>query len=495
MKRTLAIISAFVIGLTLLAGCGQKAGAGEITVVLSEVGNNLDPSIANYTDTSSIMSHVYDNIINVDSKFELIAGAAASWEQPDSVTIELTMGEGFVFHNGEPMEIEDLEYALGRLENVPEMASTWGKIESLSSNGNVVTITLKEPDNSFLRGLSAIPVLDKSYCESAGEAYANTPIGTGPYKVAEYVPGERVVLQAWDEYPFEKAGIGKLTYKGISETAAKYMAVEAGDAQFSGISYSDYQRAQSNSAISTYEGPSTRTAFVCMNTSAAPFDNVNVRMAMALAYNKEGYMALSANNDFVIDSMFTPGTVYHNSSQYAINYDLDKARELLTAEGYDESNPLEFIVAGYSGDDPVMQAYQADLASIGVKVTLENYEFGTFLNLMMNQEYQMLTGSWSEVTGDPLSAAACYWTGSYGEMNIAFYDNPKCDELYETAKTSADEAEIIACCRELQDIAWQEVPLFPTYGRYADYAYDTALTGVDIHPSGIISFRAAKYSK
>lgn len=512
MKRSLAILLSVVMALALFSGCGDKsastggsgsaeqseggsAAGGEITVVLTEVGNNLDPSVANYTDTSSIMSHVYDNILQVDTQFELIPGVAASWEQPDGQTIKLTMGEGYVFHNGEAMEIEDLEYALGRFENIPEMAATWEQIESLSTEGNVLTINLKEPNNSFLRKMAEIPVMDKSYCESAGESYANAPIGTGPYKVAEYVPGEKVVLEAWGDYPFEKASISKVTYKGISETSAKYMAVEAGDAQFSSISYSDYQRAQENDSIETYEGPSTTTGFVCMNTAIAPFDNMNIRQAMAYAYNKEGYLPLSANHNYIIDSMFVEDTAYYHSSEYAIGYDLEKAKGLLAAEGYSVDNPLEFVVAGYGGDDPVMQAYQADLASIGVNVTLENYEFGTFLNLMMNKEYQMLTGNWGSVTGDPLSAAESYWTGSYGEMNIAFYDNPVCDELYMTARTSTDESEIMESCRQLQDIAWQDVPLFPTFSRYVNYAYDPDLKNILIHPSGIISFRTATYSK
>jgi peptide/nickel transport system substrate-binding protein len=392
------------------------------------------------------------------------------------------------------MEIEDLVYSLERFENIPEMAEVWEQIDSITSNGNVMTVKLKNANNSFMRELAEIPVLNKSYCESVGDRYANEPVGTGPYKLAEYVPGERVVLEAWADYPFEKAKIAKITYKGISEASARYMAVEAGDAQFSPVAYADYQRAESNEKIATFEGPTTSTSFVSMNTTAAPFDNTDVRLAMAYAYNKEGYKDLATTNNFTIDSMFIDGSEYYYSSDYAISYDLGKAKELLEKAGYNESNPLEFIVALYGGDNPIMQAYQADLISIGVNVTLENYEFGTFLNLMMNQEYQMLIGSWGNVTGDPLSSAACYWSGSFGSMNIAFYQNDRCDELYETALVSTDKNEILECCKELQDIAWQEVPIFPTYGRYQNFAYDKNLSDMVISPSGIISFRTAVYA-
>ena len=496
MKRFLALVLTVILSMGLFATAGIAEGdSSPITMVLSEVGNNLDPIIANYIDTSTMMQHIYDNILHVDTDFNLIPGIVSAWNQPDGTTIELTMGEGFVFHNGEPLEMEDLMYALERAEHVAEMAATWEKIESLTSEGNVMTIKLKQPDNGFLRGLAELPVMNKSYCQSMGEGYANAPVGTGPYKVAQYVPGDRLVLEAWADYPFEKAIIPQITFIGITESAAKYMAVEAGDAQFSQISYADFNRAQSNDKIATFEGPTTSTSFVSMNVTAAPFDDVNVRQAMAYAYNKEGYKNLATYNMFSIDSMFLLDSAYYSSSEYAITYNPEKAKELLEAAGYNESTPLSFVVAGYGGENPMMLAYQADLMAIGVNVTLENYEFGTFLNLMMNQEYQMLTGSWGNTVGDPLSSAASYWSESFGSMNISFFVSERCDELYNTALVSVDEAEIQAACAEIQDIAWQEVPIIPTYGRYQSFAYDKDLTGMVISPSGIISFRTASYVK
>jgi len=496
MKKFLALMLMAALALGLLTSAGVAEGASSaITVVLSEVGNNLDPIIANFIDTSTMTGHIYDNLLHVDTEFSFIPGVASAWNQPDSTTVELTMGEGFVFHDGEALEMEDFMYALERLENIAEMASVWTQIESISADGNVMTIKIKEPNNSFMRSLAEIPVLNKSYCESAGEGYANAPIGTGPYKVANYIPGERLVLEAWADYPFEKAIIPQITFIGISENAAKYMAIEAGDAQLSQVSYADFQRAQGNDKINTFEGPTTSTSFVSMNVTTAPFDDVNVRLAMAYAYNKEGYKNLAAYSTFSIDSMFLLDSEYYHSSEYAISYNPEKAKELLEAAGYDENNPLGFVVAGYGGENPIMQAYQADLMAIGVNVELENYEFGTFLNLMMNQEYQMLTGSWGNVVGDPLSSAACYWTGSYGSQNISFFENARCDELYNLALVSTDQSEILAACMEIQDIAWQQAPIFPTFGRYQSFAFDKDLTDMIISPSGIISFRTATYAK
>ena len=192
-----------------------------------------------------------------------------------------------------------------------------------------------------------------------------------------------------------------------------------------------------------------------------------------------------------IDSMFPMMSEYYYASDDAITYDLEKAKELLAAEGYDESNPLTFEIIGYSNNDVVMQAYQADLKSIGVNVELVTQEFGVFLENMVGMNFQMLTGGWGDTTGNPLTSAECYYSGSFGSQNISFYDNPVCDELYITAKTSNDTAEIKDACQQIQQIAWEDVPMFPTFGRNEGYVYNKNLNGVVISPSGTLSFRTA----
>jgi len=77
-------------------------------------------------------------------------------------------------------------------------------------------------------------------------------------------------------------------------------------------------------------------------------------------------------------------------------------------------------------------------------------------------------------------------------MNISFYTNAECDELYNKLKASKDEAEMQEICKRLQDISWEEVPLFPTYTKISTFAYNKALTDVAVYSSGIVSFRHAK---
>lgn len=503
MKRLATATLSLALLLTTLAGCGgdkpapsdtPSGGADDnaITVILQTVGNNMDPSFANAITTTTITDHIYDCLLVCDVDFSLQPGVIASWEQPDPLTYHLTMGDGFVFQNGEPLEIEDVVYSIERLENIPQAADLYARIDSVSSEGNVMTIVLKEANSGFLRELTEIPVLNKSYCEEVGEAYANAPIGTGPYMMEEFVPGEKAVLAAWEDYPGGKPAIDTITFKAIEEASAAYIALEAGDADFTDVDAPDYARAEANEDVVFVQVDSAYTAFVSMNTQQPPFDNANVRKAMAYAFNKEGYLSVKGENYTTIDSMFPVMSEYHYTAPNTITYDLAKAKELLEAEGYNESNPLTFVISGYDNNDVVMQAYQADLKSIGVNAELVTQEFGVFLDNMASMNFQMLTGGWGDTTGNPLTAAECYWSGSFGAQNISFFENAEADELYNTAKTTADPDEVLAACQRIQELAWEEVPMFPTFGRTDGYAYNKDLSGVIIYPSGIVSFRNAK---
>jgi len=504
MKRTFSLVLSVAISMVLLiSGCSQGTASqgnasngnaagpkSDISVVLTKIGNNLDPAEANSLDTSTIMYHVYDTFIKFDNDFNIIPGVAKEWSQPDNTTIEFTIGEGYKFHNGDPMTIEDVVFSVERLAEVPKKAAFMSMIKSVEASGNKVTVKLTEPNSGAIRNFGDVFIVSKKYLQEAGEKYANAPIGTGPYTVTEYVPGSKVVLKAWADYPFDKAKIETITFKAIEEASAKYIAVETGDADFAGIGARDKSRAQNNEKLAYFEGPSTFTGFVAMNTTKEPFDNVNIRRAMAYAYNNEGISAITPGKT-IIDSMVPKMFSTYHSSPNLPKYDLQKAKELLEKEGFHAGNPLRFTAWTYQGNDPELEAFQAELKTISVEMDIQNLEFGVFLEKMANKEYQLLVGGWSDTTGNTLSSLESYWSGSFGQMNITFYTNPKVEELYAKVKAATSEAEMKEAAKEIQDIAAQDVPMIPTATKMSYYAMNKNLENVQIHTSGLVSFRNA----
>lgn len=496
-RRVIGLL--LVIGMAAsIAGCTKAAppapARDSIFAVLDQIGNTLDAAVANLTNITIVTGHIYDKIIGVDENFNYEAAVATSWKQVDPVTFTFTVGDKFKFQNGEPLEMADVIYSIERLRTVPKCAYFMSNIKSVTATGpKEVTIKLNEANSSTIRSLMGVAqVYNKSYCESAGADYANKPIGTGPYMVKSFTPGDKLELTRWEDYPFAKPAIKNITFKVIAEAANRYISLETGEAQFGLISYQDMDRASKNAKLTVAPMKTTNTAFISMNNKKAPFDNKNVRLAMACATDKQGLAAIQGGST-VIDSMSPTMFSTYYSAPNVPKFDQTKAKQLLEAEGYNASHPLKFETWVYGGNTSIMEAFQGTLKTIGVEMTITNLEFGVFLEGLAKGEYQMLSGSWNNVTGDPLVAISNYWTGSFGSQNISFFDNKRTDELYNIAKAAPDEATLKAAAKEVQEIAASEMPIIPTYSSMANFVMDKQLQGVRIYPSSVYSFRTAHY--
>lgn len=493
-RPTFALPALFAVLLAFTSATAQNATPTELVVAVTAIGNTLDPAVANFANTTTAMGHVYDRIIGIDANFEFAPAVATSWEFVDATTFKLTVGDGFVFHNGVPLTVQDVVFSIERLRDVPRLASVMNNIASTEVTGeSEVTIKLVAPTSSTIRALmAAAHVLNEAYSKTPGVDFANKPIGTGPYVVSNFVPGDRLELTAWADYPFAAPAIPRIVFRTIPEDANRYIAAETGEAQFAAITYHDLARAESNPRLNVIQQKTTNTAFISMNTQKAPFDNTNVRLAMAYATDKEG-LAVVQGGSTVIYSMTPPMFSTYYASPNLPTFDLEKARQLLEAEGYGPSNPLRFDMWTYGGNTSVAETYQALLSAIGVEMSIKNFEFGVFLEGMARGEYQMLSGSWNNITGDPMSALENYWSGSFGSQNISFFQNARADELYELAKGTVDESVLIDAAREVQEIAAAEMPIIPTFSTLAMFAFDARLVGVETYPSSLYSFRNARF--
>ena len=509
-KRLVRFVSLALTSLLVLAACapapappapgdtgGDGAAAGEaagrdITVVVGALIPNIaDPTIANSTAMSMMVHHVYDRLVTIDENFNIVGQLAYEWSQPDATTLEFVVRDGFIFHNGDPLTMDDVVFSIERMRDLPQMATFAANLESVESDGNTLRVNMLEPNNGFIRQIANIVIMSQSYLEEVGEDYANNPIGTGPFRVREFVPGTRMVIEAWEDHPFHVPAIDTITFIAIPEPVARYIAIEAGDAHFAPISSSDRYRAAENPEVQLVSQLTTNTSFMAMNASVAPFDNVNVRRAMAHAYNKEGLAGLTPGH-VAIDSMFPTMFDTYYSSAYMPTYDLELARQLLEEAGFGPDNPLHFEGWIYSADfQMAMEAFQASLLSIGVQMDIVSMEFGVFLERLAAGESRLLLGGWNNTTGNPMSAFEVYYSGSMGTMNIGFYNNPRADELYNIAVSTISQEELMAAAIEMQNIAAQSVPVFPTHTQTAYHVMVNELQGVEINPTALISFRYA----
>ena len=499
MKKTISILLATLMILSLLTGCGKDGGTSEsaekseITAALASIPNNLDAAATMGTSLLTMTPYVYDYLLRLDEDCNLTPGLASSWQKVDDVTWTFEVDKGHIFSNGEEVEMEDVVYSIERLRDVASMANYMKNIESVSYEGQTLTVKLVEPNNLTITIVLAVycPIQNKSYCEEHGEeAILNAECGSGPYVVTEYIPGDQVVMELRDDYPFEKPQINRLIFKQYLEPSARYIALETGEAQFATeLAYSDFQLAEENDKITTNSLTAMHLSFLAMNTTKAPFDDINVRMALAYAMDRDAYCLVTEGVTplyTMISGGFPECSIKPDN---AVEYDLEKAKELLAEAGYDESNPLTFDIQIYA-TSPGIEAYQATLKSIGVNASIKMYEKGTLVSMIRNGEGQMSLLSIS-ASPTPLFEAGAYVKDDM--RNFSFFDDETCTELVMKARRADTAEEMNDYLNQANAECTKYMPYIPICTTTLYSAWDSDIEGITVRGDLSSSFMNAYY--
>lgn len=467
----------------------------EISVAFSILPNGLDPVSEDTNTTMSVCYHIYDKLVEIDNDYNFIPGVAKSWKEVDALTWTFEIDLSYKFQNGDPLTMDDIVYSFERLNDIPKSADTAKLIDSVTYEGSTLTIKAKEPNTTTIpRAFYTAPIVNKAYIEAGGDdAIYLKPVGTGPYKVTEFTPGTSVTIETWDGYPFAKPQISKINFTAIPENAARYIAVESGQLQYAGlVSGMELKLAEQASDLSVLKGSSTRYVGFGFNCEKAPFDNANVRRAIVSAIDRESIAQLNGGRPSVQSMLFAGFDLYADPESMP-KYDLEKAKAMLEAEGYNASNPLKFTILLWQ-PDPGIELIQSALKSIGVEMTLEQVEFSVFLTKEGPGEFQAVWTSAPNRGGIALTDLDRYDYRFAGSRDITRYSNPAYDAVSDQMRTSTDPEELKTLAKQAHEIIGQDVPMVGIYLTPIISVMDKGLTGVTVRGDMIQSFRNATYT-
>ena len=505
MKKAISILLAVVILLAIPA-CGSKddldqpRSDGEeskvsITIALDSIPNELDPLIADLASHLSCINHIYDKLVAFDQEYNWIPSVATTWEQLDDYTWQFEINTDIKFSNGELLTMDDVIYSLERIASTPKSADVGAYIDSMSYEGNVLTIKINENNNAVMpRILSLSYIFDKSYVEETGEsAIYSAPIGTGPYKVKEFTPGTTLVMETWDGYTGTKPQIDEINVIGIAEAASLYIAVETGRAQYAGfVSALEVGNAENNNKLYVQTDSSNIVRDINLNCEKGPFVDINVRRAIAYALDRESWCLLDGGHQ-PTKSMLSNTFAYYHESENLPEYDLEKAKALLAEAGYDASNPLSFELITYR-DDSGLELLQSDLKSIGVNMTVTLLEFSVYLSREGAGDFDACFCGQDTTAGTAIADCERFDYRFAGTRDVSFYSSAEADALIKTIRTTMDEDELTQAFRDLSDVIAYDCPMIPVYLDTLHSVMVNELTGVTVRSDNIISFRNATYT-
>ena len=480
MKKWLALaVGGSLIFSLALTSCGTKPGAASSgspsgekrdTLVLGHWNDppSLDPNNSLHDCAMRVTTNIYDPLIRMDEHFTAQPCIAESWDvSADGLEYTFKIRDGVKFHNGDLLTVDDVCFSLQRGMDNPKASPNFARVDSVERvDDHHVKVILKSPYNQILANLALPfgPIMSKAYVESVGdEEFARKPMGTGPYKFVDWVKGEKVILEANEDYFLGAPSIKRVELVTIADTSAALLSLEGGGIDaYCDIQTSDYALAQSNEDIKIVEGNALGYEFLQFNTAKAPFDNVKVRQAVAYALDKEAMLqGINDNIGTKVDTVILSDGIGYTDKIQVYDYNLEKAKALLAEAGYSDGFTCDIHVPS-DVYGKYAQVLQNSLREIGITANIKQEELSAFKVSTNGGNYDMAVNGCSFTVMDVFeSCGELVYGPRIGDTNNTFYNNPRVNALFDEALVTVDEARLAELYEEVLVILSEEAPLVP----------------------------------
>jgi peptide/nickel transport system substrate-binding protein len=444
-------------------------------------------------------------------------GLASGWKLITPQLMELKLRKGVTFHNGDPLTAEDVVFTLQRmfnpsfppyvvrrndfLENMyraevvdAETVRVWAKkpeplFETLLSIQQTMIVPKK-----YIMGLTGHPEVDEN---SDYEAFGLKPVGTGPYKVKEFIPGERLVWERFEGYRGPKAPFRTVTLKKINELSARITALRNGEVDLITNIPPDQIAAIQGDPKLKAEGMVTPLFHVVIfNTQHPKMADKRLRQGLAMAIDRDTLnKALWLGKAVVPPSHTYPqyGPLYMPEIQ-TFQYDTAKAKELIKASGYD-GFPIRYDSSAvyYTNGLLAAQAIQEMWGKVGVNMNINVVEHWT------GPDSTMMSRNWSNPMyfADPVGSFGTMWHPTAAAVHEGrFKPGKEYAEIWNRFRYSMDLGERKKAWGELMDYIKEEIPFLILYQPYESYGMIHSLNWKPLpgHIPYVLDFRAGSVS-
>jgi peptide/nickel transport system substrate-binding protein len=451
-RRTVLTTAALAtVPLALPQALAQGRKDSIVLAMALEPSPGLDPTGGAASSISEVtLYNIYETLTKINSDGSVTPLLAESWEiSPDLKTYTFKLRKGVKFHNGEPFNAQAVKFSFDRAgadKSTNKDKRTFANLSTQAVDDSTVVILTREidPDFPFLLAQgTAIIVEPKS-----AETNATKPVGTGPYKLENWVKGSSITLVKSDSYRNANAvKIKKATFRFIPDPAAQVAALLAGDVDaFPRVTPRSVPQFKANPKFQLVVSGSRAKTILAINNKKKPLDDVRVRRAIAAAIDRKAVIQGAGDGyGAPIGSHYVPGAFGYVDTTGINPYNPEKAKALLKEAGV--TTPLELTMTlpppPYARQGGEVIASQ--LAKVGINAKLQNVEWAQWLSNTYGGAHNYDLTIISHVEPFDLGNFAkpdYYWN----------YQSSKFNELYDKIKTAqrpADRAKLLADAQRL----------------------------------------------
>ena len=454
----------------------QKGGA--LVIGMGSEPASFDPPNYKLTTDLIVTRLVFDGLVSFDNSLKLVPALATKWSQSAPTTWRFELRSGVKFSDGTPFAARDVKASLERGAKKPRGDAFIGFIKGVDViNESTVDVQLKAPFGPFLQHMAtpvaAITSADH-LAKSSDDVLALNPIGTGPFKLSEYVPKQRSVLVRNDAYWGQAVYLDKVTFQLIPDEAARYAALKSGqlDVVESPPPHEAVAIAKSTD-LQLVKSPATRDVRLGFNLTDKTLSNVKLRQAITLAVDSKSLV------DFVVEGLarfadngWAPPEILKAEPALTMPFDKVKAKQVLAEAGYPNGLSLEIATSQgrYLRDKEMAEAIQQQLKEIGITANIKVIEFAAYLDYLSSKKTsQLFILGWGNSTGDPAVASRQNWA-SKSAFNYAGYNDPEMDRILDEAEQTTDQAKRQQLYQQMQKKLFDGFVMKPIYWKYNLFA-------------------------
>ena len=435
------------------------------------------------------MSLLFDTLTWKDED-GVIPWLADGWDTfEDGTAWTFTLHPGVAWHDGAPLTAEDVAFTFEYFKEHQESFKWFWPVDKVAGTEVVdertVTLYLREPMAGCHESLfGSLPIIPRHIWEGVDDPVrflsAEAVVGSGPFKLVEYSKEEgRYVYEANPDYFLGRPVVDQLVFVQVENQA---LALKTGTTDYASFSGKELEAAQAFDGDPNYQhidGPSFWVLQLVFNATSIPFDNVDLRRAVAHAVDRERIVEQVTHGGAIVANLgiISPFVDWYNPNLPAYQYDPAKSRAMLDELGMDDLGVTLITTADYARE---AEFIQADLEQVGIQVELKTGDRSTVDALLRDGNFDLAIGGHGGVA-NPATLRVPTWPASS-------YVNETYGRLYQEQARTADEEQRRETVWQLQQMVADELPVLTLWHPKVQTVFDHAKLDTWFYTEGGVGF-------
>ena len=467
---------ASICGLPVLnQGCAQRGGPTDktITIGLDRPLTTLDPAMHRSRTVQAVVRNVFDGLTTRTQDMKVVPQLAESWEAVDRNTWRFTIRAGVKFHDGSECTAEDVKFSLDRIikpgavggQSSPRKGLL-GPVSEIETVGSHEVLVRTEDTFPILPAMLTFQeIVPAEYVRSVGDAkFAESPMGTGPFRFVEWQKGERIVLERFADYfgdspeipPVGPPELERVIFQPIPEVSTRVASLLSNEADIiQEVPPHSVQSIEGQSQATVEMCSGTRTHFIGLNCTMPPFADRQVRLAARCAVNFQRIVdKVFSGHATVLSGPLVPSAFAYHDGLPLSDHDPSRARSLLRQAG---CLNVKVELDTENSNKEMAEAVAAQLREAGFKAGVRVWKWDLLQPRLAKQQRHMFLAHWGNASLDPTGILVpLFQTGERG--NYFGYASAEVDALLTRATTSFDSEARRDCFRKVQEILNKDIP-------------------------------------